>query len=48
MVEEREALASSHSGLGGTDPTAAGSYTTSFQCSLMGSGVPWVSSTLAT
>ena len=47
MAGERGSLASSHSGPSGTNPTTAGSCTTSIQPSLTGNGVLWVSSTLA-
>ena len=44
MVGERGLLASSRSGPSGTNPTTAGSCTTSIQPSLTGNGVLWVSS----
>ena len=46
VAGERRSMTSSCSGPGGTFPTAAGFCTTSSQCSLTGSAVPCVSSTL--
>ena len=48
VAGKREVSASSCSGPRETNSTAACSCTTSFQCSLTGSGVLWASSTLAT